>query len=152
MNHFVFKAVVLLATAMLSVQIPLCLCSHALGSHDAAEVIPPCLYHVARHKHDGNGDPQGSHQRASEGRNCPCPGTCQCLSVASPAAIPANAEAADSTGRQILTSLHRTAVFLPVIPSSPEGLGHHASSAGPVMQAGIFGQGDPCALLSCWLL
>ncbi len=151
MNRFLFKLSGLLAAAMLIAQVPVCLCSEAAHSHNAAEVSPCCRHDVARHEHHRDGDSHDSHQPASEGQRGPCPASCQCVSQDLQAGIIPNAVTTDTKDRQFLTWLSQTTGLLPALPSSAEGLGHHPIPAGSVLDAGAFAQGNPCALLCRWL-
>lgn len=158
MNRPIFKLAGLLATAMLVARAPLCPCSGTSHSADAVEVSPCCRQDVpvspnGDHKSGPRRDDRshGSHQPTSEGRHCPCPEPCQCALENLQTAIIADAVTADCMDRQSPYWLGAASVLLDAFASAPEGLGHHAGSAGSLIDAGILARGNPCALLCRWL-
>lgn len=154
MNRSIFKLPGLLAAAMLVVQVPVCACSEASHSADATEVSRCCRQDVSVSQNGDHksGHRHGSHQPTSEGHHCPCPESCLCASENSQTAIVVDAVTAGSIDRQARHWLGETSVLLVALPASPEAMRHHASSAGSAIDAGIFAQENPCALLSRWLL
>ncbi len=151
MSRFFVKLPGLLAAAALVLPMPICPCSERSHSHDCRETSLDCEQYLTRDQHHGKGNCHGSHQPTPEGRHCPCPESCGCGPQNSQATVPPKAATTDPPDRESLTWLDQTSALSGAVPGTPGGLGRHATSAGSALHAGSLSQGNPCALLCCWL-
>ena len=131
MSCFVSELPGFLAAVMLVAQSPVCNCSetgHRIADLVRLESRPYCV-----------------------AWSCPCPEPCWCTPQNAQTAILVHAVVWDSRSRQWLHGPGGTWELVRTLLTSREGLGHHAGSAGFLINAGLFAQGNPCALLARWL-
>ncbi len=142
----------ILASAMLALQLPLCLCVEV---SPLSRGVPGQAHHqhgvaLAHGGHEGGEYPHHSPGPAPEDQGAPCPESCKCEAQKAILVSQTNWDIGQSPLHLSLAWLHGAPGVLPSLPRLQWGP-DHASGAASVMEAAIFSEGNPCAHLSRWL-
>lgn len=142
----------ILASAMLALQSPLCLCTEVTPSASGVPGQARNHHHVAlvQGGHEGSEHSHHPDSSAPGDEGVPCPESCNCEAQKAVLVSQTNWEIGQSPLRLSLAWLHGATGVLQSLPY-PQWRLDHASGAASVMQAAIFSEGNPCAHLSRWL-